>query len=165
MSRSTEDEALAWNFFVRHYADDARQARDYKTNWETPDGNMNMGLDPPPGSTIKGALYPRAGTLGGCTAHNALVAVYPHRSDFDILATLTGDDSWSADDMRRYFERMERNRHLLVGPLRQAPGHGHQCWPGTQLAAVNLPIQEPQLLSLYTGARWRWGTSCSAYST
>jgi hypothetical protein len=29
-TRSSEDESMAWDFFVRHYADDARQARDYK---------------------------------------------------------------------------------------------------------------------------------------
>ncbi|KJZ76976.1 hypothetical protein HIM_03853 [Hirsutella minnesotensis 3608] len=37
-AKASEDEALAWNFFVRHYADDARQARDFKTTYETTDG-------------------------------------------------------------------------------------------------------------------------------
>jgi len=34
-------------------------------------------------------LYPRAGTLGGCTAHNAMITVYPHNSDWDKLAEIT----------------------------------------------------------------------------
>ena len=63
-------------FFVRHYADEAQQQRDSKM---TPDKN--------------GVLYPRSGTLGGCTAHNAMITVYPHNSDWDYIATITGDAS------------------------------------------------------------------------
>lgn len=71
---------MAWDFFVKHYADEKRQARDFKTSYQTPDGSIYTGLNPPEGSEMKGTLYPRTGTLGGCTAHNALIAVYPHRS-------------------------------------------------------------------------------------
>ena len=35
---------------------------------------------------VGGVLYPRAGTLGGCTAHNALIFVYPSLSDWDAIA-------------------------------------------------------------------------------
>ncbi|CAI4215910.1 unnamed protein product [Parascedosporium putredinis] len=94
-ANSSEDPEISWNFFVRHYADDARQARDYKTTYDTPDGHEYTGLNPPEGSTIKGTLYPRTQAIGGCTAHNALIAVYPHQSDFEYIASLTGDDSWS----------------------------------------------------------------------
>ena len=52
-----------------------------------------------------GVLYPRAGTLGGCTAHNAMIFVYPQNQDWDDIASLTGDSSWRAGNMRRYFER------------------------------------------------------------
>ena len=38
-----------------------------------------------------GVLYPRAGALGGCTAHNAMIFVYPHNQDWDDIAALTGD--------------------------------------------------------------------------
>ena len=41
-------------------------------------------------------LYPRAGTLGGCTAHNAMIFMLPHDSDWDGIAELTGDARWSA---------------------------------------------------------------------
>ncbi|KAJ0162550.1 Oxygen-dependent choline dehydrogenase [Colletotrichum tanaceti] len=146
-AKATEDDAMAWDFFVRHYADDARQARDYKTSYQTPDGGVYTGLSPPPGSTIKGALYPRVGTLGGCTAHNALVAVYPHRSDFDYIANLTGDPSWSADNMRSYFVRMENNRYLLPGDS----DHGYDGWLSTETAPLRLALLDPQLLSLLTG--------------
>jgi choline dehydrogenase len=56
-ARVSEDPNLAWNFFVRHYADDERQARDYKTTYETPDGGMYTGLSPPAGSTMSKCLY------------------------------------------------------------------------------------------------------------
>lgn len=55
-AKSSEDEHLAWNFFVRHYADDDRQARDYKTSYTTPDGGEYTGLNPPKGSKMKVSL-------------------------------------------------------------------------------------------------------------
>lgn len=60
-ARASEDEKLSWNFFVHHYADDERQARDFKTTYETPDGQLYTGLNPPQGSKLMGTLYPRTG--------------------------------------------------------------------------------------------------------
>jgi choline dehydrogenase len=152
-AKASEDEAMAWNFFVRHYADNDRQALDYKTTYETPDGGEYTGLNPPEGSTMKGTLYPRTGTLGGCTAHNAMVAVYPHESDFEYLATLTGDSSWSPDNMRKYFKRMENNNYLL--PL--AKGHGYDGWLGTETAPLSIVLGDPELLSLLLGGAFSLG--------
>ncbi|OJD40196.1 choline dehydrogenase [Diplodia corticola] len=152
-AKSSEDELLAWNFFVRHYADDDRQARDFKTTWATPDGGEYTGVDPPEGSTIKGTLYPRTGTLGGCTAHNALIAVYPHQSDFEYISTLTGDASWGPDSMRQYFTRMEKNQYLLPGQ----PGHGYDGWLATENAPLSIVLEDPQLLSLLTGGAFALG--------
>ena len=58
-----------------------------------------------------GILYPRAGTLGGCTAHNAMIFVYPQDSDWDYIAESTGDASWRPQAMRRLFERLENCHH------------------------------------------------------
>jgi choline dehydrogenase len=91
---ASENPAMRWDFFVRHYADAKRQKSDPKFTAER-----------------NGVLYPRAGTLGGCTAHNAMIFVYPHNQDWDDIANLTGDRSWSAENMRRYFQRMEDCRH------------------------------------------------------
>ena len=146
-ARSSEDERLAWNFFVRHYADDARQARDWKTTYDTPDGGTYTGLSPPPGSKIRGVLYPRTGTLGGCTAHNAMVAVYPHRSDFQYVATLTGDNSWSPDNMRKYFQRLEKKQYLAG----LSTGHGTDGWLTTELTPLTVPLKDPQLLGVILG--------------
>ncbi len=71
---ATENFALEWDYFVRHYRDTAQQKRDEKFVEER-----------------DGVLYPRAGTLGGCTAHNAMIMVYPHNADWDRIADITGD--------------------------------------------------------------------------
>src|ERR1017187_3847879 len=51
---ASENQAMKWDFFVRHYAEDAAQKRDpkYRETYE--------------GKRVDGVLYPRAGTLGGC---------------------------------------------------------------------------------------------------
>lgn len=152
-AKVSEDEHLSWNFFVRHYADDERQARDWKTSYDTPDGGIYTGLNPPAGSTMKGTLYPRTGTLGGCTAHNALIAVYPHQSDFQHIADLTGDSSWAPDNMRKYFERMEKNQYLLPG----VAGHGYNGWLETEQAPLSIVLGDTSLLSLLSGGAFALG--------
>jgi choline dehydrogenase len=89
---ASEHPAMRWDFFVRHYADDAQQRRDPKFGG-------------------RGVLYPRAGTLGGCTAHNAMIFVLPHEQDWNAIAALTGDASWRASNMRRYQKRLENCRY------------------------------------------------------
>lgn len=91
---STEDPELRWDYYVQHYDDEDRGKRD--TKWvEDP----ITGADP-------GIFYPRAGTLGGCTAHNALIGIRPHASDWNRMASITGDDAWRADAMDPYFQRV-----------------------------------------------------------
>ena len=84
---ATEDPAAAWWFFVRHHADAMLDAEDSK--W-----------------TKDGILYPRGSALGGSTAVNAMVTVRPSRSDWNRIASLTGDLSWRADAMERYYDRV-----------------------------------------------------------
>src|SRR5882762_1150200 len=117
---ASENDAMKWDFFVRHYADDERQK-----------------LDPNYRAEHDGVLYPRAGTLGGCTAHNAMIMVYPHDADWDHIAGLTGDLSWKAAHMRRYFQRLENCRYrwfyrwlskIGIDPTR----HGWKGWLQTE---------------------------------
>lgn len=68
----SEDEALAWNFYVNHYNDLAQNERDQKFSYRLQDGSVYVGLHPPSGATPLGVLYPRAGTVGGCGSHNQL---------------------------------------------------------------------------------------------
>ena len=123
---STENEAMKWDYFVRHYGNQATQEQDPKF---TKDEN--------------GVLYPRAGCLGGCTAHNAMITVYPHNADWDEVAQITGDNSWRADNMRNYFEGMEDCHHrplyrflakFGINPSR----HGFKGWFQTEAA---LPLK------------------------
>ncbi|KAH6970660.1 hypothetical protein BKA56DRAFT_559070 [Ilyonectria sp. MPI-CAGE-AT-0026] len=146
-ANASEDPEISWNFFVQHYADDERQARDYKATYDTPDGEYT-GLNPPADATLKGTLYPRTQALGGCTAHNALIAVYPHQSDFEYIASLTGDDSWSAENMRKYFVKAEENRYLAAG----AEGHGYDGWLSTETAPLSIPLGDSQLFTILGGA-------------
>src|SRR5205807_3151728 len=133
---ASENKKMKWDFFVRHYADDARQARDCKYYRE---------FD---GQRVEGVLYPRAGTLGGCTAHNALITVYPHNSDWEKLASALGDPSWGPENMRTYFERMERCGYVPqpLTPEYNPSRHGFGGWLGTQLADPALAVGDSQLL-------------------
>ncbi|KAK1991149.1 GMC oxidoreductase [Colletotrichum falcatum] len=91
--QSTEYEPMRWDYFVQHLSDPEEQTRDSKMTYRLPSGELHVGLDRPTGAEPLGILYPRAGTLGGCGSHNALITIYPHRSDWDGIAALTGDSS------------------------------------------------------------------------
>ena len=119
---ASEDERYAWNFFVRHYADDARQRRDPKFR-----------------SAQNGVLYPRCATLGGCT-RTTLIMLYPHNSDWDHIAALTGDKSWSSDSMRHYFTRLERCGY--ASRLDAASRHGFDGWLATNVADPLLMVRD-----------------------
>ncbi|CAL5868977.1 uncharacterized protein PFLUO_LOCUS3205 [Penicillium psychrofluorescens] len=152
-AKASEDPVMSWNFFVRHYADEERQAKDYKTTYMTPDGIQYTGLNPPPNSEMLGTLYPRTQALGGCTAHNALVAIYPFASDFDNIVEITGDSSWAADKMREYFIKMENNNYLAL----DSADHGYDGWLSTEEAPATLLLEDDQLLSLITGGAFALG--------
>jgi choline dehydrogenase len=117
---ATEDESMRWDFYVHHFETEAKE-RD----------------DPNYDRRERGFWYPRAGTLGGCTAHNALILAYPHHADWDELADLTGDASWRADNMRQYFERLENCQYRPLERLKHAFGlnpsrHGFAGWLRTE---------------------------------
>jgi choline dehydrogenase len=111
---ASEEKEMAWNFYVHHY--DTNQERDPKFV-----------------AKENGVLYPRAGTLGGCTAHNAMITIVAHDSDWDEMAKRTNDPSWHAENMWQYWQRVERCRYRR----RPAPGednsagHGFDGWLGT----------------------------------
>nr|QEO74813.1 FAD dependent oxidoreductase [uncultured bacterium] len=102
---STEYSECQWDYFVRHYADDRRQRLDQKLVTE----------DPISGEPVNGIWYPRAGALGGCTAHNAMITVTPQDCDWNHIAEITGDPTWRADAMHGYFARLE-NCHYVPRP-------------------------------------------------
>ncbi|ELR96418.1 GMC family oxidoreductase [Gloeocapsa sp. PCC 73106] len=132
-ARASEDDDMRWSFFVKHYADETQQRRDSKYDEEN-----------------QGILYPRAGTLGGCTTHNAMITIYPHNSDWDNLAELTGDPNWNSDNMRRYFERLERCQYITRprDPDNNPSRHGFDGWLSTTLADPSEAIRDRQLLKI-----------------
>lgn len=130
-----ENAAMSWNFHVRHYADEARQSRDPKYE---------------PG---RGVLYPRAATLGGCTAHNAMIWMPPHDSDWDRIARETGDPTWRASRMRRYARRLEDCRHSPVWRLLHRIGidptrHGWDGWLRTEKSIPLEALDDPEVVAL-----------------
>lgn len=136
---ATENHGLRWDFFVRHFEDDAKQARDPK--------RVPREID---GRTVDTVLYPRAATLGGCTAHNALILVYPHNADWNYIADLTGDSSWRAERMRGYFERLERCEHRpdekVASKLGANPSrHGWSGWLQTETMIPSAAIRDSDL--------------------
>lgn len=149
---ASEFAPMSWDFFARHYPDDSREALNSKATYTTPTGETYIGLNPPAGSTLKGIWYPRAATLGGCAAHNAMVTVYPHEEDWSLIQTLTGDSSWAPANMRKYFQRLERNEYLTNTTSRAAAGHGFNGWLGTDEIHASLTAADPQSLAMVAAA-------------
>jgi choline dehydrogenase-like flavoprotein len=139
---STENVAMSWAYWVRHYENNAQQERDDKYYKEYR------------GQPVDGVWYPRAGTLGGCTSHNAMIVVYPHNADWNEIADMTGDASWNARNMRRYFERLENCRHRPVwrwiqktfgwNPTR----HGFDGWLSTEKALPLSVLGDTDLIAI-----------------
>jgi choline dehydrogenase len=135
---AAENPAMAWDFFVRHYADDALQHADPKCRPE-------------------GIYYPRAGTLGGCTAHNAMIFVYPDDADWNAIAALTSDPSWRAEHMRRYAHRLEACRHRPVWRFLarfglDPTGHGWDGWLSVERSKPNEVFHDLDLMQTVLGS-------------
>ena len=133
---ATENAAMRWDFFVSHYGNPTQKTRDPKYLPEH-----------------DGVWYPRAGTLGGCTAHNAMILIAPSNADWDQLADLTGDPTWRAAAMWKYFQRVENCRHrgderfwqrFGIDPTR----HGWSGWLPTEKAAPEEAIADDQVRRL-----------------
>ena len=152
----TEYPPCQWDFWVRHYSDDEQQSKDKKA------------VDV---AGKKMVWYPRAAALGGCTVHNAMITVVPQASDWNYIADITGDSSWRAGRMRRYFARLENCRyapkpgtltailnavassiidilHARVPMFDGAYGHGFQGWLPTSEANPKLVLKDAQLINV-----------------
>jgi len=114
--RIVEDPNISWDYSVAHY----------------------------PASTGYGqnVFYPRASGVGGCTLHHVMVAMYPHPTDWDNIAQITGDDTWTDQHMRQLFIKMEKN---LYPSFFSSSGHGYDGWFPTSYLEAALP-QFPKVL-------------------
>jgi choline dehydrogenase len=134
---ASEEKAMSWDYFVHHY--DVDEERDSKYV---------------PG---KGIFYPRAGTLGGCSAHNAMITIVPHDSDWNGIAELTGDPSWRAEEMHRFFARLEKCDYV-AGPEAGAAnpsGHGHAGWLSVSTVDPKIALGDLQLVETVLDAARR----------
>jgi choline dehydrogenase len=147
---SSERPELSWGFYTRHYEDDETAKRDRKLTYRTPDGQLYSGTNPPEGSEILGNYYPRVGGLGGCTQHNAMLAILPANNDWKYIQTLTGDDSWAPENMRNYYKKLEKNQYPLPSDFTGA--HGYSGWLSTAVTPLHLIAQDVKVISLVVAA-------------
>lgn len=113
--KSTEDALYAWDFFVKHYEETKLHGEKYQ-------------------ASEKGILYPRTGVLGGCTIHNAMISLYPYRSDWQKLYLATGDTAYHPDRMRDLYERQVLE------------------WHHTEKTSPVLAIQDAKLVRMFLAA-------------
>jgi choline dehydrogenase len=70
---------------------------------------------------------------------NAMCTWLPPDSDWNYIQNITGDASWSADNMRKIFERIEKNNYLPKGTA----GHGFNGYFQTNMnkpASIGQPV-------------------------
>lgn len=125
---AAENENYRWDFFVRHYSNQKQQEKDPKYV-----------------PSKDGVLYPRSSTLGGCTAHNAMITTYPSNSDWEYIQKLTGDESWNPTNMRRYFEKLENCQYLDPITAKKT-GHGTNGWLSVEKADTSAAPKDWQLI-------------------
>ncbi|KAJ4855949.1 GMC oxidoreductase domain-containing protein [Trichoderma breve] len=159
--QSTETPSQEWDYFVQHYDNQTLEETDSKFTWELPDGSRFVGGDPPAGAKPLGILYPRAGTLGGCAGHNVMITTTPQDSDWETVASITGDNSWNPDSMRQYWERVEDSLYLPNG----TSGHGFNGWLETSLAQLDLFLGDSRIMNIVRAAATVVGNEISSMST
>ncbi|KAF2112572.1 hypothetical protein BDV96DRAFT_601971 [Lophiotrema nucula] len=133
---------ITWDFFVKHYADEKRNMMNNHLVWKTTAGLywVGAGTDTPPsGSKFLGVYYPRGSSVGGSSMINAMCTWLPAESDWNYIANITGDSSWTADKMRSIFQRIEKNNYLPAGTA----GHGFDGYFQTNMnkpASIGQPV-------------------------
>jgi choline dehydrogenase len=85
--RASSNPRMSWDFSVRHYTDRAAHGRAFQPDTD-------------------GVLYPRASTIGGCTAHYAMLMTAPPDQDWEHLARVTGDPRFGPEPMAEHARRV-----------------------------------------------------------
>jgi len=111
---AAEDPKISWEFFVNHYAQAHKHGK-----WQERAENS-------------GVLYPRSSVIGGCTAHNAMICLYPDHDDWDRIFKLTGrmDASWKSSAMRNLFLKKIENGDYFTDP--------HKGWHHLNMSPISL---------------------------
>lgn len=71
-----------------------------------------------------GLYYPRGATLGGSSQINAMSFARAPDNEWDYIANLTGDASWTHEHMRQHFVDIENCTYVPSG----TPGHGFESY-------------------------------------
>ncbi|KAJ7472722.1 hypothetical protein FB451DRAFT_1398918 [Mycena latifolia] len=93
--------------------------------------------------------YPRARAVGGSTVHNVMINNIANlENDFNNLASMFNDSTWSYDNMRNYFKLIEHNLYLNESN----PDHGFNGWLKTNINPISIlgnpQFADPQLLDI-----------------
>ncbi|ESK87943.1 choline dehydrogenase [Moniliophthora roreri MCA 2997] len=123
---------------------------------EDPQLDLNYTLNEyPPDFPVKkdNQWYPRARGIGGSTLHNVLINIIAAtRPDFDGLAAMFNDPTWSRDHMQEIFKRIEHN---LNSSLPLPSEHGFGGWLKTSfspsLDTLDPKYLDEQILALVAG--------------
>lgn len=76
--------------------------------------------------------------------HNAMINnVAATHHDFDNLATMFNDSTWSYNNMRNYFKRIEDNLYLNNSD----PDHGFNGWLKTNINPTSI-LADPQFAGI-----------------
>jgi choline dehydrogenase len=114
---SSDDPALAWAFYVNHYK---RAGESGKKSHYTDDMNRLYQRD-------KGGIYyPRGSTVGGSTAINAMITLYPDHEDWNEMGAQVQDDKlWNANRMWQMFYRLD---HAQFGGPKNPQSNSRDEW-------------------------------------
>lgn len=148
---ATEDLQLTWNFYINHYTSRELQEKDPKYLKER-----------------HGILYPRSGAFGGCAVHNTLITIAALENDWDNIAEMTGDESWRAANMQKFFQKLEachygpgtglqklfREFLALFGIQCNPSGHGYKGWLPTRISNPAVALKSLQLLDIIITGAW-----------
>ena len=137
---ATENESMRWDFFVHHYSN--------------PDTRRS---DPSYIADKGGVWYPRAGTLGGCTSHNAMIFVHPSNHDWNQIA---GHQRRPVVAREQHAVLLREARRLRASEDRPYPPqagvnpsrHGYDGWLSTEKAAPAEAISDRNIRRLFASS-------------
>ncbi|KAH7273174.1 hypothetical protein B0J15DRAFT_509171 [Fusarium solani] len=116
----SEEPSMSWSFFVNHYQNETQARRDSKYTYQLSNGTLWYGLDPPEDA----------------------------EPDWNYIAELTGDKSWSSDNMRRLFIDLENCTYAPEG----TPGHGFDGFIGSNRNNISYITDRPGVVEVLTHA-------------